>query len=97
MIVACIPSDKTLPSIKGFTKTPLTTSLQANSFPIRKKMDSPHVFKKAAIRMLRSANYWMEQVKLAEAIEKHTVAMGFFRLAFECDAEVGKYCYTLSL
>lgn len=38
-------------------------------------------------RVLKSALYWLEQVKLAELMEKHAVAIGFFRLAIECEAE----------
>ncbi|KAI5057388.1 hypothetical protein GOP47_0027403 [Adiantum capillus-veneris] len=37
--------------------------------------------------LLKSACYWVEQVKLAEMLEKHSVSIGFFRLAVECGAE----------
>lgn len=37
--------------------------------------------------LLKSALYWLEQVQLAESIEKHGVAIGFFRFAVECEAE----------
>ncbi|MCO5614915.1 hypothetical protein L7F22_069200 [Adiantum nelumboides] len=37
--------------------------------------------------LLRSASYWMEQVKLAETLGKYGVSIGFFRLAVECGAE----------
>ncbi|MCO5570880.1 hypothetical protein L7F22_024609 [Adiantum nelumboides] len=37
--------------------------------------------------LLRSACYWIEQVKLAETLGKYGVSIGFFRLAVECGAE----------
>ncbi|KAH7331205.1 hypothetical protein KP509_20G020000 [Ceratopteris richardii] len=37
--------------------------------------------------LLKSADYWIEQVKLAEEMELYGVSIGFFRLAIECGAE----------
>lgn len=42
---------------------------------------------------LESATYWLAQIHLAEAVGKHWVAATFFRLAFECQAQVrAKLC-----
>eukprot|EP00250_Pteridium_aquilinum_P015810 c22775_g1_i2 orf=435-2810(-) len=48
------------------------------------KEESAHTIK---ARGLKCARYWLEQVKLAEVMEKHGVSIGFFRLAVECEAE----------
>jgi hypothetical protein len=37
---------------------------------------------------LESATYWLAQIRLAESVGKHWVAAAFFRIAFECQAQV---------
>lgn len=37
---------------------------------------------------LEYAPYWLTQIKLAESVGKHFASAAFFRLAFECNAEV---------
>lgn len=37
---------------------------------------------------LESASYWLTQIHLAESVGKHSVSAAFFRLAFECQAQV---------
>ncbi|CAL5039165.1 unnamed protein product [Urochloa decumbens] len=37
--------------------------------------------------MLSSISYWMTQIRLAEAASKHSVALGFFKLALESECE----------
>jgi hypothetical protein len=37
---------------------------------------------------LESASYWLAQIRLAESVGKHSVSAAFFRLAFECQAQV---------
>ncbi|KAJ4769798.1 microtubule-associated futsch-like protein [Rhynchospora pubera] len=37
--------------------------------------------------MISSVSYWMAQIKLAEAASKHSVSLGFFKLALEAGCE----------
>lgn len=37
---------------------------------------------------LLSASYWVSQIKLSESIGKHSISLGFFRLAVEAECEV---------
>jgi hypothetical protein len=37
---------------------------------------------------LESADYWLAHIRLAESVGKHGVSAAFFRLAFECQAQV---------
>jgi hypothetical protein len=37
---------------------------------------------------LESAAYWLAHIRIAESVGKHSVAAAFFRLAFECQAQV---------
>uniref|UniRef100_A0A0A9FAL5 Uncharacterized protein n=1 Tax=Arundo donax TaxID=35708 RepID=A0A0A9FAL5_ARUDO len=37
---------------------------------------------------LSSISYWMTQIRLAEAASKHSVALGFFKLALESECEL---------
>lgn len=38
--------------------------------------------------VLSSASYWLSQIKLSESASKHSVSIGFFRLALESGVEV---------
>lgn len=40
--------------------------------------------------MISSVSYWMTQIKLAEVASKHSVSLGFFKLALEAGCEVFK-------
>ena len=42
---------------------------------------------------LESATYWLAQIHMAESVGKHWVAAAFFRLAFECQAQVREKLY----
>ncbi|XP_015883548.3 uncharacterized protein LOC107419307 [Ziziphus jujuba] len=37
--------------------------------------------------ILSSASYWLSQIKLSEAVAKHSVSLGFFKLALEAGCE----------
>jgi hypothetical protein len=37
---------------------------------------------------LSSISYWMTQIRLAEAASKHSVSLGFFKLALESECDV---------
>lgn len=38
--------------------------------------------------LLSSSSYWLNQIKLSESADKHTVSLGFFKLASEARCEV---------
>ncbi|KAK8657675.1 hypothetical protein V6N13_035902 [Hibiscus sabdariffa] len=38
--------------------------------------------------MLSSASYWLSQIRLSESASKHSVSLGFFKLALEAGCEV---------
>lgn len=44
--------------------------------------------------VLSSASYWISQIKLSEASNKHSISLGFFKLALEAGCEVHKFCLT---
>ncbi|KAL3819433.1 hypothetical protein ACJIZ3_005338 [Penstemon smallii] len=37
--------------------------------------------------VLSSSSYWLSQIKLAESADKHSISLGFFKLAFEAGCE----------
>ncbi|XP_058110796.1 uncharacterized protein LOC131253691 [Magnolia sinica] len=37
--------------------------------------------------VLSSASYWISQIKLSESASKHSISLGFFKLALECGCE----------
>lgn len=38
--------------------------------------------------ILSSASYWVAQIRLSEIASKHSISLGFFKLALECECEV---------
>jgi len=41
--------------------------------------------------LLSSSSYWLNQIKLSESAAKHSVSLGFFKLALEARCEVTIY------
>lgn len=42
---------------------------------------------------LSSSAYWLTHIKLAESVEKHSISLGFFKLALHAGCEVKKVCW----
>lgn len=61
-------------STQGKSETPLSDVSRASS---RKKFS-----------VLSSASYWLSQIKLSESAAKHSISLGFFKLALEAGCEV---------
>lgn len=61
-------------SIQRITDTPVSDVSRSSS---RKKFS-----------VLSSTSYWLSQIKLSEAAAKHSVSLGFFKLALEAGCEV---------
>lgn len=40
------------------------------------------------LNLLTSASYWLNQIKLSESAAKHSISLGFFKLALEAGCEV---------
>lgn len=49
--------------------------------------ENPKSVQRRKFSTLRSASYWLAQIKLAESAGKHGISLGFFRLALESTAE----------
>lgn len=47
--------------------------------------------------VLSSASYWLNQIKYSESVAKHSISLGFFKLALEAGCEVCKFQYIISL
>lgn len=43
---------------------------------------------KKTFHLLSSTSYWLSQIKLSEAASKHSVSLGFFKLALEAGCKV---------
>lgn len=43
---------------------------------------------KKTFNLLSSTSYWLTQIKLSEAASKHSVSLGFFKLALEAGCKV---------
>lgn len=50
--------------------------------------DVPKSSNRKKFSILLSASYWLSQIKLSECAAKHTISLGFFKLALEAGCEV---------
>lgn len=76
--------------IGSVTPTSQTRNVRSDG---QEKSDTPasDVSRSASRRKfstLSSVSYWLTQIKLAEASSKHSVSLGFFKLALESGCEV---------
>ncbi|PSR89642.1 Histone H1B like [Actinidia chinensis var. chinensis] len=74
------------------TITPISEARAKRSVSGQPKNDTPvsDVSKSSNRRkfsVLSSASYWLSQIKLSESAAKHTVSLGFFKLALEAGCE----------
>lgn len=73
--------------------TPITETRAKRSVSSQVKSDTPvsDVSKSLSRKkfiILSSASYWLSQIKLSEASAKHSISLGFFKLALEAGCEV---------
>ena len=86
--------DQELPAEKNFKKVPVLAdgALTPKSRIRSVKPGTPYYSAKSCSNCrfdkLEYAPYWLSQIKLAESVGKHFVSASFFKLAFECNAEV---------
>ncbi|XWS51096.1 hypothetical protein CRYUN_Cryun12cG0147100 [Craigia yunnanensis] len=89
-----IPTKSTMtPSLKLVgTITPISEARTKKSTNGQGKSDTPlsDASRSATRRrfsMLSTASYWLRQIKLSESVSKHSVSLGFFKLALEAGCE----------
>lgn len=94
------PRKLSVPS-KLSTTSPRSATVKSTSpiseFRIKKpdsegKVGTPADVSKSTSRrkfnLLSSASYWLSQIKLSESTSKHSLSLGFFKLALESGCEV---------
>ncbi|XVE56981.1 hypothetical protein DITRI_Ditri04bG0054900 [Diplodiscus trichospermus] len=89
-----IPTKSTVtPSTKFVrTITPISEARPRKSTNGQGKSDTPlsdasRSATRRRFNVLSSASYWLSQIKLSESVSKHSVSLGFFKLAFEAGCE----------
>jgi hypothetical protein len=68
--------------VKGLEKRPAKAVVPETPFFSAQNCSS------CTLDPLESADYWLTHIRLAESVGKHGVSAAFFRLAFECQAQV---------
>ncbi|KAK6920835.1 hypothetical protein RJ641_014513 [Dillenia turbinata] len=87
------PKSSTSPRPRGGTSiTAVSETRSRSSIVSQGKSDTPlsDVSKSSARRrfsVLSSASYWLSQIKLSESAAKHSISLGFFKLALEAGCE----------
>lgn len=82
------------PAPKSFGNiTPISEARAKRSAVNQGKSDTPvsDVSKSSnrkKFSVLSSASYWQSQIKLSESVAKHSISLGFFKLALEAGCEV---------
>jgi hypothetical protein len=71
--------------VKGLEKRPAKAAVAETPFFSARNCSS------CTLDPLESADYWLTHIRLAESVGKHGVSAAFFRLAFECQAQVRLY------
>ncbi|XVE54831.1 hypothetical protein DITRI_Ditri03aG0114100 [Diplodiscus trichospermus] len=79
------------PKLVG-TITPISEARAKKSTNGRGKSDTPlsDASRSTTLRrfsMLSSSSYWLRQIKLSESASKHSISLGFFKLALEAGCE----------
>ncbi|KAM4107103.1 hypothetical protein ACJW30_04G114800 [Castanea mollissima] len=72
--------------------TPISEARQRRSVASQGKNDTPvsdvsRTTSRKKFNVLSSASYWLSQIKLSESAAKHSISLGFFKLAFEAGCE----------
>lgn len=83
----CTNSPKKVVSVVE-PRTPVASHFIIKSEVIGTPYHSAKNCSKCRFDRLETASYWLGQIKLAESVGKHFVSVAFFRLAFDCNAEV---------
>ncbi|XWS60588.1 hypothetical protein CRYUN_Cryun07bG0048700 [Craigia yunnanensis] len=89
-----VPTKPTVnPSLKLVgTITPISEARAKKSTNGQGKSDTPlsdasRSATRRRFNVLSSVSYWLSQIKLSESASKHSVSLGFFKLAFEAGCE----------
>ncbi|KAJ8560528.1 hypothetical protein K7X08_022388 [Anisodus acutangulus] len=74
------------------TRTPIAETRAKRSTSNQEKPDTPfpNVSKSSARKkydLISSASYWLSQIKLSESAAKHSISLGFFKLALKAGSE----------
>ncbi|KAM3374693.1 hypothetical protein P3S68_013407 [Capsicum galapagoense] len=72
------------------TKTPISETRAKRSSTNEGKSDLSNVSKTSNRKkydLISSASYWLSQIKLSESAAKHSISLGFFKLALESGSE----------
>ncbi|KAM6569739.1 hypothetical protein CsatB_017724 [Cannabis sativa] len=70
--------------------TPIAEVKMKRSENIQKRTETPFLTRSTSRKkfsVLSSASYWLSQIKLSESSNKHSISLGFFKLALEAGCE----------
>ncbi|XP_050871008.1 uncharacterized protein LOC127073822 isoform X2 [Lathyrus oleraceus] len=83
------PSPKAVANITPISETRSRKSGNGQGPQTRVQTPVSDIFRSTARKfsLLSSASYWLNQIKLSESAAKHTISLGFFKLALEAGCE----------
>lgn len=84
------PSPKAVANITPISETRSRKSGNGQGPQTRVQTPVSDIFRSTARKfsLLSSASYWLNQIKLSESAAKHSISLGFFKLALEAGCEV---------
>lgn len=85
------PSPKLVGNITPISETRTRRSANSQGTQGRSQTPSSDISRTSSrikFNLLTSASYWLNQIKLSESAAKHSVSLGFFKLALEAGCEV---------
>ncbi|XP_057420096.1 uncharacterized protein LOC130714218 isoform X2 [Lotus japonicus] len=84
------PSLKMVGSITPTSETRTRRSGNGQGPPSRSQTPVSEIFRTSSrmkFNLISSASYWLNQIKLSESAAKHSISLGFFKLALEAGCE----------
>lgn len=81
------PGASPRPTPSGTVTTPVPTRSDSQGRFDTPTSEASMSMRRRKFSTLSSISYWMTQIRLAEAASKHSVSLGFFRLALESECE----------
>lgn len=85
------PLSKPSGTVTSISETTATTSMKGQGSTGKAVTEMGKSVSRKKFSALSSVSYWLLQIKLSESASKHSISLGFFKLALESGCEVIYY------
>lgn len=82
------PASKPMGNITPISECRVKRSVNGLSRSLTPGSDISRSSNRIKFNIISSASYWLSQIKLSESAAKHSISLGFFKLALQAGCEV---------